>query len=95
MSALVLSTLIAGCVFFLSGCREGEEAVMTTYQGSPTQSKNSHRLAPAHLLCEYRVNPIGIDIAAPRLSWHVESAQRGQRQTAYRILVASDRKSVV
>ena len=91
MSALVLSTLIAGCVFFLSGCREGEEAVMTTYQGSPTQSKNSHRLAPAHLLCEYRVNPIGIDIAAPRLSWHVESAQRGQRQTAYRILVASDR----
>ena len=41
------------------------------------------------LRCEYLENPVGIDETAPRLSWHVESGKRGQKQTAYRILVAS------
>jgi alpha-L-rhamnosidase len=46
-------------------------------------------LKPIALRCEYRVNPQGIDEAQPRLTWRVESAKRGQRQTAYQILVAS------
>src|SRR5262245_58450299 len=41
------------------------------------------------LKCEYRTNPLGIDVIQPRLSWLLESDQRGQRQTAYQILVAS------
>lgn len=47
-------------------------------------------ISAGRLQCEYRVNPEGIDVVSPRLSWVVSSAQRGQRQTAYRILVASD-----
>ncbi|BET68883.1 glycoside hydrolase family 78 protein [Opitutales bacterium ASA1] len=39
--------------------------------------------------CEYGVDPLGIDVAEPRLSWRVESDERAQVQTAYRILVAS------
>ncbi|MCX7865548.1 MAG: hypothetical protein N2438_00270, partial [Limisphaera sp.] len=46
-------------------------------------------LQPVGLQCEYRVNPLGVDEPRPRLSWRVESSERGQRQTAYRILVAS------
>ena len=42
-----------------------------------------------NLLCEYRENPIGIDVVAPRLCWQSTSDERGQRQTAYRIRVAS------
>ena len=41
------------------------------------------------LRCEYAINPLGIDVVKPRLSWLVESEERGQRQTAYHILVAS------
>lgn len=41
------------------------------------------------LKCEYRKNPLGLDMARPRLSWAGEDAARGQRQTAYRVLVAS------
>jgi len=41
------------------------------------------------LRCEYRANPLGIDVRAPRLSWQLASTERGQKQTAYRILVAS------
>jgi len=40
------------------------------------------------LRCEYREEPLGIDHPAPRLSWVLESPVRGQKQTAYRILVA-------
>ena len=48
----------------------------------------------ANLRCEYRENPLGIDVVKPRLSWVIEvrgrrSEDRGQRQTAYQVLVAS------
>ena len=43
------------------------------------------------LKCEYRTNPLGIDNAKPRFSWKLaeENPTRGQKQTAYQILVAS------
>ena len=49
-------------------------------------------LTPTHLRTDYLVNPIGIDDRAPRLSWIVESPKMGAKQSAYRILVASDPK---
>jgi alpha-L-rhamnosidase len=42
------------------------------------------------LRCEFAVNPLGIDAAKPRLSWLLTSSKRGQKQTAYQILAASD-----
>jgi alpha-L-rhamnosidase len=45
-------------------------------------------LNPANLRCEYQINPLGIDEPRPRLSWMLESTQRGQTQTAYQVLVA-------
>jgi alpha-L-rhamnosidase len=41
------------------------------------------------LRCEYRVNPLGIGTPQPRLSWVLNSRQRGQYQTAYQILAAT------
>ena len=41
-----------------------------------------------NLRCEYRVNPLAVNTVNPRLSWILESQKRGERQTAYRILVA-------
>ena len=35
------------------------------------------------------MDPLGIDAPNPGMSWIIESAERGERQTAYRILVAS------
>jgi alpha-L-rhamnosidase len=42
----------------------------------------------SHLTCEYRTNPLGIDVLQPRLSWQMQSDRRGARQTACQILVA-------
>jgi alpha-L-rhamnosidase len=41
------------------------------------------------LRCESLANPLGIDATHPRLSWILNSRERGQRQTACQILVAS------
>ncbi len=40
---------------------------------------------PTGLRCEFAQNPSGIDVTQPRLSWKLESTERGQRQTAYQI----------
>ena len=44
------------------------------------------------LRCEYRINPLGIDNTSPRLSWKLkqDNPVRGQKQTAYQVLVASN-----
>jgi len=49
-------------------------------------------LVATRLRCEYRVDPLGVDVLRPRLSWELaaEAAERGQRQSAYRVLVASE-----
>ncbi|WP_146403779.1 glycoside hydrolase family 78 protein [Planctomycetes bacterium CA13] len=46
-------------------------------------------MMPSDLRSEYRENPLGLDILRPRLSWKVASANQGDSQAAYRILVAS------
>jgi len=46
----------------------------------------------ATLRCEYLTDPLGLDVAQPRLSWVIESPQRGEKQTAYQIMVASSAK---
>lgn len=43
-----------------------------------------------NLRTEYKVNPIGIDIRTPRLSWQLASGERGVVQAAYQIQVAED-----
>lgn len=45
-----------------------------------------------NLRCEYLDDPLGIDMTEPSLSWELQSDVRGQRQTAYRVLVASSKE---
>ncbi len=46
------------------------------------------------LRCEYHNNPLGIDITSPRLSWITQSDNRGWKQSAYQILVASSQENL-
>ena len=41
-----------------------------------------------YLRCEYRVDPLGIEVTEPRLSWEMRDVRRGAVQTAYQVLVA-------
>lgn len=54
-------------------------------------------LAPVSLRCEYRRDPLGVDVKEPRLSWELKAAteaSRGLSQIAYRIVVASSREKL-
>lgn len=54
-------------------------------------------IAPDDLTCERLDDPLGIDAAAPRLSWVNEAADDSSRdlsQSAYRILAASSEKAL-
>lgn len=46
-------------------------------------------LEPVDLRTEHRAEPVGVDRTEPRLSWTLEADERDERQTAYRILVAT------
>ena len=41
------------------------------------------------LRCEYKTNPLGIDVTAPRLTWTLKADVHAQVQSAYQILVSS------
>jgi alpha-L-rhamnosidase len=51
-------------------------------------------ISVGQLRCEHLENPQGIDAAQPRLSWQLASDERGARQVAYQILVASSEKNL-
>ncbi len=53
------------------------------------KNQNKSSIIIEDLRCEYRRNPLGISNKRPRLSWKLKSTERNQKQTAYRILVAS------
>jgi alpha-L-rhamnosidase len=46
------------------------------------------------LRCEMLVNPLGIDVKEPRLSWELVSEERNTQQTGYQILVASTKEKL-
>ncbi len=51
-------------------------------------------ISASRLRSESRLEPLGVDATRPRLSWIIESEERSQRQTAYRVLVASSEKTL-
>jgi len=78
--------LLVKTLLVLAGCA----ALSDVHQYSFRQSD----VMVTALRCEYRVNPLGIDVTEPRLSWIIESDQRDQKQNAYQILVASSQENL-
>lgn len=62
---------------------------LLAFSASAAAAAQAEPPAPTRLRCEYRANPLGIDAAPPRLSWILDVEQRGLRQSAYQIVVAS------
>jgi len=84
MRSKLFTTILAGIIMVLSGCD-----VITQ------SSIISGGVAVSELRCEYRVDPLGIDVVKPRLSWIMESNQRDQMQSAYQILAADSEEKLL
>ncbi len=51
---------------------------------------SAQSLSLTNLRCEYKINPLGIESPAPRLSWELTSVRQNTLQTAYRVIVSDD-----
>ena len=56
------------------------------------QTASQAQLKVTGLRCEFRTDPFSVDITKPRLSWIIESKDRGVMQTAYELIVASSKE---
>lgn len=62
-----------------------------------------HATGVTDLRCEYRTDPLGIDVVQSQLSWVIAAKEeggnlkpeRGTKQTAYQVLVASTKGSTI
>jgi len=54
------------------------------------QDRPSGPLPPTGLMCEYLANPAAVDALRPRFTWELNHTERGQIQSAWQVLVATD-----
>jgi len=47
-------------------------------------------LQAVRLKCEYKNNPISLDVRKPRISWQIEAGRRNTNQSAYRMQVSKE-----
>ena len=74
-----INLILAVCILsVLGGCEDDRESFTSV----------------TDLRCEYLVDPLGIDVVEPRLSWIIESNVRGQKQSAYQVLAASSEEKL-
>lgn len=79
---LVLSSLLVFGVCYAGSCQERDDVPAKPVLPTMTVTE---------LLCEHLEDPLAIDVKQPRLSWKlrtVDAETRGQRQTAFRIIVS-------
>jgi alpha-L-rhamnosidase len=60
--------------------------------GSTAEGQTGLRVK--NLRCEYKVDPLGIDVRKPRLSWEMESTEKNVLQTSYEMQVASSEEEL-
>jgi len=70
----------------LQRMRERCDELSARYATAPSIPSS---LRVRELRCEYRRDPLGIDVLQPRLTWTLAGEERAQAMSAYRILVSS------
>jgi len=88
MQKTTLGMVVGLSLAFAATAAELEGTLQNPPQANPA------RVSVSGLRCELRENPLGIDVARPRLGWVMEGTSqepesRNQRQTSYQVLVAS------
>lgn len=50
--------------------------------------------APTNLRIQDNTEQLGVDVAKPSFAWYVKDSDRGEKQTAYRVVVASSQRNI-
>jgi hypothetical protein len=62
---------------------------LASLSSAVAQAQGPSGILPVDLRCDWAVDPLGVDSAPPRLSWRLDGTDRGERETGWRVLVAS------
>jgi len=62
--------------------------LIVAYINLSAQTGTRALLYASNLKCENLVNPLGIDLSSPLLSWELNASSRNQKQSAYQIIVS-------
>src|SRR5947207_1277965 len=62
--------------------------------GMIAETDGGCRLRPMELRCDYQVNPLGLDVRRPRLSWKFLATGRAVRQSGYQVIAGSSAEMV-
>jgi len=63
-------------------------ALLAMIHAVPLARESRAPVSVSQLRCEYKVDPLGIDVRQPRLSWQLNADGRGVVQAAYQVRVA-------
>jgi len=85
----LVSTLALAAIGCGRAAPVDSESVARRVAAAPTESRSS-ALSVGRLRWDASEHPIGILRLEPRLEWRLSSTDRGQTQSAYQVLVASD-----
>src|SRR5688572_24103316 len=56
--------------------------------------KERAKIELSNLRCEMLLEPKGIDITKPRLSWEISGPENGIEQTAYQVIISSTKENL-
>jgi alpha-L-rhamnosidase len=83
---LLMTTSVAAAALLTAAATASAAPETATPTASPVQVDG--------LATDYAHDPLGIDVAAPQLSWKLKSPARGELQTAYQVLVSSSESNL-
>ena len=58
-------------------------------------SNGQNQISLTNLKCDSKVNPLGIEVTNPHLSWEASSTERNLQQSAYQILVSDNPENLI
>lgn len=83
-----LSAIVLAVAALLGGCATSQSI------GNETKRDLLAGWSVVQPRCEYRTDPVGIDVSHPRFSWELAAGWRDMVQSAYEIQVASSREAL-
>ena len=95
--AVSLAASLSVCSIYGQGLDNSRQAPHSATKGLTLKEKapaEKSKVEIAGLKCQSAINPVSVDTPTPKFSWLAESSARGQRQSAFQLLVSDSREGL-
>src|SRR5208282_6406820 len=92
MRAIGVWIVVGGLMIAGNAC--GQAPAPQSKAGGQAKQSAPAVVVVKRLRCEYKVDPVGIDVRRPRLSWELESTETNVVQTSYEVRVGRSEREL-